>query len=277
MSETEHTDQDDREGGRRPSGRWDYLVAIALLAAAVVRRLFPERRPAERPPEPPPQREEQQRVEERAEPGPSDKSQQEWLGAKWSSWGCLSVLGSLAIAGLAVVTVLYGIFTIPTAFGPAGLLSPDPALIPPFEPPPDRERLIGVPPIGVPEFTTGHTLRLADGVLFTVTRTALDWSPSPPRTPEVEYTVVDVRLVNDGQDPVQLSPEHFRMVTARGEVFEPLEIATVPNSLVDQTVRPGATAEGTLVFARPNIQQVRRYLIYDPPFRPDTIRILLVP
>ncbi len=69
-----------------------------------------------------------------------DVSQERWLGARWSSWGCLALLGSLAIAGLAVVTVVYGISTIPRAFGPNGLLSPAPELIPPFEPPAEPNR-----------------------------------------------------------------------------------------------------------------------------------------
>lgn len=208
----------------------------------------------------------------------SDVSQQEWLGARWSSWGCAALLGSLAIAGLAVATVLYGIFTIPRAFGPGGLLTPDPALEPPFRPPPQDATLRGVPPIGVAEFTTGQTLRL-DDTLFTVTRTALDWSPPPPRTPEVEYTVVEVRLENRGDSPVQLSPGHFRMETAWDweEPFEPLEKLAVPDLLAERTIRPGETAEGLLVFARDDIRQVRRYLLYRPPFREDTIRVLLVP
>lgn len=208
----------------------------------------------------------------------SDVSQQEWLGARWSSWGCAALLGSLAIAGLAVATVLYGIFTIPQAFGPGGLLSPDPALLPPFEPPAQEVALRGVPPVGVAEFTTGHTLRL-DGILFTVTRTALDWSPPPPRTPKVEYTVVGIRLQNGGASPVPLSPEHFRMETEWewDGPFEPAREPAVPDALVDREVRVGETAEGLLVFARRDVRQVRRYLVYSPPFREGRIRVLLVP
>lgn len=208
-----------------------------------------------------------------------DTSQEEWLGGKWSTWGCLALVGSLAIAWLAIVTALYGIFTIPSAFGPPGFLSPDPRLIPPFTPPAEEDVFIGIPPIGVAEFTTGQPLLLNDGVLFTVARSSRDWDPQPPQTPQVEYSVVEVRLQNEGPDALTFSPQQFRMETpwAWEGPFEPVTDLPVPNLLEETEVQAGDSVQGILVFARPDVREVRRYLVYEPPFRDEAVRVLLVP
>jgi hypothetical protein len=208
-----------------------------------------------------------------------DISHQEWLGAKWSTWGCLALMGSIGIAWLAIVTALYGIFTITSAFGPTGFLSPDPDLIPPFRPPAEYEKFVGVPPIGVAEFTTGQPLLLDGGTTFTVTRTALDWAPPPPNTPEIEYTMAEIRMGNNGGGAIEISPDQFRMVTEwewEGP-YEPIRDTSLPGVVDEKTIMPGETVEGLLIFRRPDIREVRRYLIYSPPFRDDPIRILLVP
>ena len=208
-----------------------------------------------------------------------DVSQQEWLGAKWSTWGCLALMGSIGIAWLAIVTALYGIFTIPTAVGPTGFLSPDPALIPPFRPPAEYDKFVGVPPIGVAEFTTVQPLLLNEGTIFTVTRTALDWGPPLPNTPEIEYTMAEIKIENNGGGAIEISPDQFRMVTEwewEG-LYEPIRDPFIPGVVDERMIMPGETAEGILVFRRPDIREVRRYLIYHPPFREDPIRILLVP
>jgi hypothetical protein len=204
-------------------------------------------------------------------------NQEEWLNAKWSTWGCVSVIGSLLIAGLAIVTVIYGIFTIPVAFGPQGILSPDPALQPPFAVPVDEKMLEGIPPIGVKDFSTRQPLLVTDTVVFAVTRSARDWSPRPPRAPEVEYTVAWVRLENTGDAAVPFGPAHFQLETALGQRFQPVQEPAMPELLEDDDVGPGEAVEGILLFARPSIEEVRRYLLYDPPFREGIIRILLVP
>jgi hypothetical protein len=204
-------------------------------------------------------------------------NQEEWLNAKWSTWGCVSVLGSLLIAGLAIVTVIYGIFTVPIAFGPQGLLSPDPALQPPFQLPPDEEMLEGIPPIGVKDFSTRQPLLVTDTAVFTVTRSARDWSPPPPQRPETEYTVAWVRLENAGAEPLPFGPAQFQLETALGERFQPAQQPAMPELLEEGDVGPGEVVEGILLFTRPSIEEVRRYLLYDPPFREGTIRVLLVP
>jgi hypothetical protein len=206
-----------------------------------------------------------------------DESQEEWLGAKWSTWGCVAVLGSLAIAGLAVAIVLYGIFTTPQAFGPEGVLSTDQALEMPFTPPPDEDTFVGIPPIGVAQFTTRHAIQIADGIVFGVVRTALDWDPAPPRAPQVEYVVVEIRLENNSDQPVPLAPGQFSMRTASEGPLQPIDAPEVPNLLTDQVVEPGETVEAIMVFQREDLTQLRRYMTYTPPFRERPIEVLLIP
>jgi hypothetical protein len=210
----------------------------------------------------------------------TDGQQETWLGASWGAWGCASVVGSLLIALLAIGTAIYGMFNTPRAFGPPeGLLQPDPELEQPFEPPARRDQLVGIPPVGVTEFTTGHQLKLAEGVLFQVIRTGLDWSPAPPTRPRTEYTYVELNLINQSEQAIPVSPKHFQMETKWKweKPFAPLEQNQLPNRLVERSVAPGESLTATLLFARTDLRQVRRFLVYRAPFRDEAVRVMLIP
>jgi hypothetical protein len=208
------------------------------------------------------------------------ENEERWLGATWGSWGCAAVVGSLLIVALAIVTAIYGMYNTPRAFGPPeGLLRPDPELEQPFEPPPRRDQLVGIPPVGITEFTTGHELRLAEGVLFQVTRTGFDWTPPPPARPERELTYVEIRLRNDGTEVIDVASDHFRMETKWQweQPAKPLADMQVKNRLDRRSVAPGETLSAALVFARSDLRQVRRFLVYTPPYREGEVRVMLIP